>query len=169
MPKEGLKDDEPPATPATAAGHKTQRGKLSFYRDAAARAERALGELSSDMKRLADESEAEAERHEREQTAELRECKQRLVDAHSALAAREAELAAAKEQISGLRSSLQSAQSLALLQKPLQIQAERGALQNELKEVRASRDALGSQLKDCLLYTSPSPRDLSTSRMPSSA
>ena len=24
-------------------------------------------------------------------------------------------------------------------------------------------------LKDCLLYTSPSPRDLSTSRMPSSA
>ena len=26
-----------------------------------------------------------------------------------------------------------------------------------------------SLLKDCLLYTSPSPRDLSTSRMPSSA
>ena len=26
-----------------------------------------------------------------------------------------------------------------------------------------------SQTKDCLLYTSPSPRDLSTSRMPSSA
>ena len=26
-----------------------------------------------------------------------------------------------------------------------------------------------SQVKDCLLYTSPSPRDLSTSRMPSSA
>ena len=25
------------------------------------------------------------------------------------------------------------------------------------------------QVKDCLLYTSPSPRDLSTSRMPSSA
>ena len=29
-----------------------------------------------------------------------------------------------------------------------------------------TRDVL---LKDCLLYTSPSPRDLSTSRMPSSA
>ena len=29
--------------------------------------------------------------------------------------------------------------------------------------------AFGAQLKDCLLYTSPSPRDLSTSRMPSSA
>ena len=28
---------------------------------------------------------------------------------------------------------------------------------------------LATQLKDCLLYTSPSPRDLSTSRMPSSA
>ena len=27
----------------------------------------------------------------------------------------------------------------------------------------------GQLLKDCLLYTSPSPRDLSTSRMPSSA
>ena len=27
----------------------------------------------------------------------------------------------------------------------------------------------GRQRKDCLLYTSPSPRDLSTSRMPSSA
>ena len=32
-------------------------------------------------------------------------------------------------------------------------------------------DAAGMMeiLKDCLLYTSPSPRDLSTSRMPSSA
>ena len=27
----------------------------------------------------------------------------------------------------------------------------------------------GRDIKDCLLYTSPSPRDLSTSRMPSSA
>ena len=27
----------------------------------------------------------------------------------------------------------------------------------------------GTELNDCLLYTSPSPRDLSTSRMPSSA
>ena len=30
-------------------------------------------------------------------------------------------------------------------------------------------DTLRSWLKACLLYTSPSPRDLSTSRMPSSA
>ena len=30
-------------------------------------------------------------------------------------------------------------------------------------------DEFGVQLKGCLLYTSPSPRDLSTSRMPSSA
>ena len=28
---------------------------------------------------------------------------------------------------------------------------------------------LDTDIKDCLLYTSPSPRDLSTSRMPSSA
>ena len=37
------------------------------------------------------------------------------------------------------------------------IQQMRGGITNELKELR------------CLLYTSPSPRDLSTSRMPSSA
>ena len=30
-------------------------------------------------------------------------------------------------------------------------------------------DDLFAHFKDCLLYTSPSPRDLSTSRMPSSA
>ena len=29
--------------------------------------------------------------------------------------------------------------------------------------------ALGHEMRGCLLYTSPSPRDLSTSRMPSSA
>ena len=29
--------------------------------------------------------------------------------------------------------------------------------------------ALGERLRDCLLYTSPSPRDLVSSRMPSSA
>ena len=35
----------------------------------------------------------------------------------------------------------------------------------------SSRDIVGMMMKDisCLLYTSPSPRDLSTSRMPSSA
>ena len=32
-----------------------------------------------------------------------------------------------------------------------------------------SSRALSTQLSVCLLYTSPSPRDLSTSRMPSSA
>ena len=32
-----------------------------------------------------------------------------------------------------------------------------------------STDALAADSSDCLLYTSPSPRDLSTSRMPSSA
>ena len=35
--------------------------------------------------------------------------------------------------------------------------------------VDAARDCLVGYAKDCLLYTSPSPRDLSTSRMPSSA
>ena len=37
-------------------------------------------------------------------------------------------------------------------------------------EVRLENDnALRELTKNCLLYTSPSPRDLSTSRMPSSA
>ena len=34
---------------------------------------------------------------------------------------------------------------------------------------RVSTGDVIAQLSDCLLYTSPSPRDLSTSRMPSSA
>ena len=43
---------------------------------------------------------------------------------------------------------------------------------DETPEERAARKAAKSsdgKSKDCLLYTSPSPRDLSTSRMPSSA
>ena len=35
--------------------------------------------------------------------------------------------------------------------------------------VRPDGDCIGSTVAVCLLYTSPSPRDLSTSRMPSSA
>ena len=34
---------------------------------------------------------------------------------------------------------------------------------------KLARALIASGLKTCLLYTSPSPRDLSTSRMPSSA
>ena len=34
---------------------------------------------------------------------------------------------------------------------------------------RGVRDHIRSDVQTCLLYTSPSPRDLSTSRMPSSA
>ena len=37
------------------------------------------------------------------------------------------------------------------------------------KAVKTIADALGLDIYTCLLYTSPSPRDLSTSRMPSSA
>ena len=40
-------------------------------------------------------------------------------------------------------------------------------LKNEFK--KTTSDDLNSLFKSCLLYTSPSPRDLSTSRMPSSA
>ena len=37
----------------------------------------------------------------------------------------------------------------------------------DLEEISITK--LADQFHDCLLYTSPSPRDLSTSRMPSSA
>ena len=39
---------------------------------------------------------------------------------------------------------------------------------NKIKDVLEKKDTLGLNVT-CLLYTSPSPRDLSTSRMPSSA
>ena len=44
-------------------------------------------------------------------------------------------------------------------------QAPRNTLKRLIKEASAE----GMRVKTCLLYTSPSPRDLSTSRMPSSA
>ena len=39
----------------------------------------------------------------------------------------------------------------------------------KFKERGVDVDVMTGLSKDCLLYTSPSPRDLSTSRMPSSA
>eukprot|EP00831_Metopus_contortus_P009639 TRINITY_DN13718_c0_g1_i2.p2 TRINITY_DN13718_c0_g1~~TRINITY_DN13718_c0_g1_i2.p2 ORF type:complete len:107 (-),score=22.35 TRINITY_DN13718_c0_g1_i2:17-337(-) len=52
----------------------------------------------------------------------------------------------------------------------LVFEQNRGIIEDLLK-VTKSADFLEifDQDKDCLLYTSPSPRDLSTSRMPSSA
>jgi len=44
-----------------------------------------------------------------------------------------------------------------------QVRAATIQIRDRIKELRRVR------AKDCLLYTSPSPRDLSTSRMPSSA
>ena len=41
--------------------------------------------------------------------------------------------------------------------------------QKELKNETTFIGINSAEIKDCLLYTSPSPRDLSTSRMPSSA
>ena len=38
-----------------------------------------------------------------------------------------------------------------------------------VNDVTTGNDLTGAKVKSCLLYTSPSPRDLSTSRMPSSA
>ena len=51
-----------------------------------------------------------------------------------------------------------------------QYRGREGPLQvTDLSEAGPLYDALIAAANDCLLYTSPSPRDLSTSRMPSSA
>ena len=44
-----------------------------------------------------------------------------------------------------------------------------GLTEAEKAEQQALRKEYIEDMKSCLLYTSPSPRDLSTSRMPSSA
>ena len=48
-------------------------------------------------------------------------------------------------------------------------QVSRRMTKEEVLLARGTADALAMHHKYCLLYTSPSPRDLSTSRMPSSA
>ena len=45
----------------------------------------------------------------------------------------------------------------------------KGIILNEPSVVAIATDAKNNKSVFCLLYTSPSPRDLSTSRMPSSA
>ena len=52
----------------------------------------------------------------------------------------------------------------------MRIKAELKREWEEKRESQTLRDAsLEAEYRPCLLYTSPSPRDLSTSRMPSSA
>ena len=46
---------------------------------------------------------------------------------------------------------------------------EKAALDRPLAPGRHTPDALAASISDCLLYTSPSPRDRTRSRMPSSA
>ena len=54
----------------------------------------------------------------------------------------------------------------ALESEPIQFLAPERKLEPKLDRVR---EIVATQVHCCLLYTSPSPRDLSTSRMPSSA
>ena len=57
-------------------------------------------------------------------------------------------------------------------QRMAQIQAqleEQAAAQADAELQQETQQAAMAELDGCLLYTSPSPRDLSTSRMPSSA
>ena len=50
-----------------------------------------------------------------------------------------------------------------LITTPLTLKGTRGMIKMQLLQPELKK------IQDCLLYTSPSPRDLSTSRMPSSA
>ena len=50
-----------------------------------------------------------------------------------------------------------------VLQAQVDVETLKGALSDKLQELKAA------QSKTCLLYTSPSPRDVEESRMPSSA
>ena len=43
------------------------------------------------------------------------------------------------------------------------------SIAQEVEEVVVTAEKRSESLQDCLLYTSPSPRDMSASRMPSSA
>jgi len=51
---------------------------------------------------------------------------------------------------------------------PKKSQVQLPDLKALFKQIDDNQKAI-DKIKDCLLYTSPSPRDLSTSRMPSSA
>ena len=50
-----------------------------------------------------------------------------------------------------------------------QLQNARQLVDFELEALKDSSETIRAYIESCLLYTSPSPRDLSTSRMPSSA
>jgi len=60
-------------------------------------------------------------------------------------------------------------QNRTLIEKGQVISAEDYRQQAQKQPALAAHQAERTPVKDCLLYTSPSPRDLSTSRMPSSA
>ena len=79
-------------------------------------------------------------------------------------ATREASEAAAKEAIDGRNES-------ALQQPRVQVQQAEQGYRNHtgMSLFMSQNDKRVPKFIDCLLYTSPSPRDLSTSRMPSSA
>eukprot|EP00829_Urostomides_striatus_P000179 TRINITY_DN1012_c0_g1_i2.p1 TRINITY_DN1012_c0_g1~~TRINITY_DN1012_c0_g1_i2.p1 ORF type:complete len:103 (+),score=65.87 TRINITY_DN1012_c0_g1_i2:64-372(+) len=81
-------------------------------------------------------------------------------------------LKVAKEISDGLKRSLKLAKEEAELKakvakmKLIALQTKDKELQEKLEE---EWKKVKAHIRDCLLYTSPSPRDLSTSRMPSSA
>ena len=70
-------------------------------------------------------------------------------------------LSAVNERETSIKDALDSAEAARKEMETLQTDNQR-----ILKEARAEKEVM---LKDCLLYTSPSPRDATLSRMPSSA
>ena len=62
----------------------------------------------------------------------------------------------------GARAAIVFEEQFANVKKTLDVSGEGAAAEKAFK-------AIAEEIRNCLLYTSPSPRDLSTSRMPSSA
>ena len=70
-----------------------------------------------------------------------------------------------------IKTTLAKAKEIRGFLEPLVTLAKENNVANQRKAYAKLRDkaAVAKLFNDCLLYTSPSPRDLSTSRMPSSA
>ena len=60
-------------------------------------------------------------------------------------------------------------QKAKLMEERAKRNAERAKREQEKREIRKAKEAKAEEEKSCLLYTSPSPRDATLSRMPSSA
>ena len=96
--------------------------------------------------------------------AQLEACRDEIGDLGQANAAKQADLAAVRREVELLQIERDDARDAAHAWN-----LERAGKEAELRRLAAQAASLNAELRDCLLYTSPSPRDRTRSRMPSSA